>query len=112
MEEAVGDTFQPYHRELLVHCYRMLGSVQDAEDALQNTMLAAWQGYEDFAGRSSLRTWLYRIATNQCLNARRAAGRRPAKDWDVPDVVPPEPTGRGEVLWLEPLPDGPEARYE
>jgi len=122
-----GDAFreltEPYRRELLVHCYRMLGSVQDAEDAVQDTLLAAWRGLAGFAGRASLRTWLYRIATNQCLNARRAAGRRPAKDWDVPHVEPPEPTRLGEVVWLEPLPDtasegandvplGPHARYE
>jgi len=122
-----GDAFQeliePHRRELLVHCYRMLGSFQDAEEALQETMLAAWQGFARFEGRASLRTWLYRIATNRSLNARRSAGRRPAKEWDVPGVEPPEPTGLGEVVWLEPFPDarldapqasllGPEARYE
>jgi RNA polymerase sigma-70 factor (ECF subfamily) len=101
----------------------MLGSFQDAEDALQDTLLSAWQGLGGFEGRASLRTWLYRIATNRCLNARRSAGRRPAKEWDVPDVEPPEPTRLGEVVWLEPFPDallegaigvplGPEARYE
>jgi len=122
-----GDAFreltEPYRRELLVHCYRMLGSFQDAEDALQDTLLAAWQGLGGFEGRASLRTWLYRIATNRCLNARRSASRRPAKEWNVPEVEPPEPTRLGEVLWLEPFPDallegavdvplGPEARYE
>jgi RNA polymerase sigma-70 factor (ECF subfamily) len=122
-----GDAFReliaPHRRELQVHCYRMLGSFQDAEDALQDTLLAAWQGFGGFEGRASLRTWLYRIATNRCLNARRAAGRRPAKEWDVPGVEPPEPTRLGEVVWLEPFPDallegvvdvplGPEARYE
>src|SRR5689334_2318417 len=100
----------------------MLGSVQDAEDALQNTLLAAWQGLGGFEGRASLRTWLYRIATNRCLNARRTASRRPAREWDIPGVQPPEPTRLGEVAWLEPFPDtlldgaagppGPEARYE
>ena len=106
-----------------MHCYRMLGSFQDAEDALQDTLLAAWQASAGFEGRASLRTWLYRIATNRCLNARRSAGRRPAKEWDVPEVEPPEPTRLGEVVWLEPFPDallegaigapvGPEARYE
>jgi RNA polymerase sigma-70 factor (TIGR02960 family) len=106
-----------------VHCYRMLGSFQDAEDALQDTLLAAWQGIAGFEGRASLRTWLYRIATNRCLNARRSAGRRAAKEWDIPGVRPPEPTRLGEVVWLEPFPDallagatdqplGPEARYE
>jgi RNA polymerase sigma-70 factor (ECF subfamily) len=101
----------------------MLGSFQDAEDALQDTLLAAWRGLGGYEVRASLRTWLYRIATNTCLNARRAAGRRPAKEWDVPNVEPPEPTRLGEVVWLEPYPDarieraidvplGPEARYE
>jgi RNA polymerase sigma-70 factor (TIGR02960 family) len=122
-----GDAFreltEPYRRELHVHCYRMLGSFQDAEDALQDTLLAAWQGLGGFEGRASLRTWLYRIATNRCLNARRSASRRPAKEWDVPEVEPPEPTRHGDVVWLEPFPDvllegaidvplGPEARYE
>jgi RNA polymerase sigma-70 factor (ECF subfamily) len=100
----------------------MLGSFQDAEDALQDTLLAAWQAFRGFEGRSSLRTWLYRIATNRCLDMRRLASRRPAKEWDVAGVVPPEPTSLGEVVWLEPFPDvllgaveappGPEARYE
>jgi RNA polymerase sigma-70 factor (ECF subfamily) len=112
---------EPYRAELQVHCYRMLGSLQDAEDALQDTMLAAWQGLSGFAGRASIRTWLYRIATNRCLNARRAASRRRAREWDVPGVVPPEPTRLGEIVWLQPYPDallpgpgnaGPEARYE
>ena len=122
-----GDAFeeltQPYRRELQVHCYRMLGSYQDAEDALQDTLLSAWQGLGGFEERASLRTWLYRIATNRCLNARRSASRRQAKEWDVPGVEPPEPTRLGEVPWLQPYPDavlegaidvspGPEARYE
>jgi RNA polymerase sigma-70 factor (ECF subfamily) len=122
-----GDAFRaltaPHRRELEVHCYRMLGSFQDAEDAVQDTLLAAWKGLEGFAERASLRTWLYRIATNRCLNARRSASRRPAKAWSVPDVERPEPTRLGEIVWLEPFPDallegaldvplGPEARYE
>src|SRR5215831_4542285 len=123
-----GDAFReltdPHRRELQVHCYRMLGSFQDAEDALQDTLLAAWQGIGGFTEeRASLRTWLYRIATNRCLNALRSASRRPAREWDVPKVEPPEPTRLGEVVWLEPYPDallggalggppGPEARYE
>jgi RNA polymerase sigma-70 factor (TIGR02960 family) len=117
--DAFDELTRPYRRELQVHCYRMLGSFQDAEDALQDTLLSAWQGLASFEGRSSLRTWLYRIATNQCLNARRSASRRPVKEWDVPGVEPPEPTRLGEVVWLEPYPDallgmpsGPEARYE
>jgi RNA polymerase sigma-70 factor (TIGR02960 family) len=116
-----GDAFreltEPHRRELQVHCYRMLGSLQDAEDTLQDTLLAAWQGFGGFEGRASLRTWLYRIATNRCLNARRSAARRPPKAWDVPNVEPPEPTRLGEVVWLEPIPDallelGPEDRFE
>ena len=76
--EAFAALVEPHRGELQVHCYRMLGSVTDAEDALQDTLLAAWQGLGGFEGRASLRTWLYRIATNRCLNARRAAGRRTA----------------------------------
>jgi RNA polymerase sigma-70 factor (TIGR02960 family) len=121
--EAFRELTEPYRRELQVHCYRMLGSVQDAEDALQDTLLGAWQGLAGFEARASMRTWLYRIATNRCLNARRSASRRPAKEWNVPEVEPPEPTRLGEVVWLEPFPDallegaidmplGPEARYE
>jgi RNA polymerase sigma-70 factor (ECF subfamily) len=112
--EAFAELIEPYRRELQMHCYRMLGSFQDAEDALQDTLLAAWQGLAGFEGRASLRTWLYRIATNRCLNARRSASRRPAKEWDVPNVEPPEPTRLGEVVWLEPFPDAlmPEAHYE
>jgi RNA polymerase sigma-70 factor (TIGR02960 family) len=121
-----GDAFrqltEPHRRELQLHCYRMLGSLQDAEDALQDTLLTAWQGLGGFEGRASLRTWLYRIATNRCLNARRSASRRP-KEWNVPEVEPPAPTRLGEVVWLQPFPDallegginvplGPEARYE
>ena len=122
-----GDAFraltEPHRRELQVHCYRMLGSLQDAEDALQETLLSAWQSLAGFEGRSSLRTWLYKIATNRCLNTLRTASRRPAKAWDIPGVTPPEPTRLGEVPWLEPFPDmllegvigtppGPDVRYE
>ncbi|MGH3232825.1 MAG: sigma-70 family RNA polymerase sigma factor [Streptosporangiaceae bacterium] len=89
-----GDAFrqvtEPHRRELQVHCYRMLGSFQDAEDAVQDTLLAAWQGLGGFEGRASLRTWLYRIATNRCLNARRSASRRP-REWNIPAGEPPEP---------------------
>jgi RNA polymerase sigma-70 factor (TIGR02960 family) len=119
---AFRELIEPHRNELRVHCYRMLGSLQEAEDTLQDTLLAAWQGFGAFEERASLRTWLYRIATNQCLNAQRSARRRPAKAWDVPGVDPPEPTRLGEVVWLEPFPDallagasdaplGPDARY-
>jgi RNA polymerase sigma-70 factor (ECF subfamily) len=114
----------PYRRELQVHCYRMLGSLQDAEDALQETLLAAWQSFGEFEGRSSVRTWLYKIATNRCLNALRAASRRPSVSPAAPfEFDVPEPTRLGEVLWLQPYPDvllegvadaapGPAARIE
>src|SRR6478752_4939088 len=120
--EAFRKLTDPHRRELQVHCYRMLGSYQDAEDVLQDTMLSAWRGLRTYEGRASIRTWLYRIATNRCLNALRSAQRRPAKEWDVIDIEPPEPTRLGEVVWLEPYPDvlregavgiaGPEAHYE
>src|SRR5215467_6591341 len=88
--EAFGELAGPHRRELQVHCYRMLGSFADAEDAVQEAMLAAWQGLGGFAeDRASLRTWLYKIATNRCLNARRAAGRRPAVQRDMSQVGPP-----------------------
>ena len=121
-EQAFRELTAPYRRELQVHCYRMLGSLTDAEDMLQETLLSAWRGLAGFTGRASVRTWLYRIATNQCLNARRAASRRiPAEP--VPPFQPPEPTARAEITWLQPYPDtlldgicdaapGPEARYE
>jgi RNA polymerase sigma-70 factor (TIGR02960 family) len=119
-DRAFRELTEPYLRELQVHCYRMLGSFQDAEDALQDTLLAAWQGLGGFQERASLRTWLYRIATNRCLNARRSASRRPTREWDMPNVELPEPTRLGEVVWLQPYPDallesappGPEASYE
>jgi RNA polymerase sigma-70 factor (ECF subfamily) len=107
-----------YRRELHVHCYRMLGSVQDAEDVLQETLLAAWRGFDRFEERASVRAWLYKIATNRCLNFKRDAKRRPrVAEWPA---QPPDPTGRIEATWLEPYPDslledaaaGPEARYE
>jgi RNA polymerase sigma-70 factor (ECF subfamily) len=120
-EDAFRELIDPYRRELQLHCYRILGSLQDAEDALQETLLAAWRGLEGFEQRASLRAWLYRIATNRCLNALRDRGRRPQ---EVPSMVePPRPTRKVEPIWLEPYPDvllegladsapGPEARYE
>lgn len=120
-DAAFRDLTEPHRRELVVHCYRMLGSLQDAEDTVQETLLAAWRGLDGFEARASVRTWLYRIATRRCLNVRRSASRRPAAAWDVPGVVAPEPTRLGEVTWLEPLPDtlldapdqpGPDVRYE
>src|SRR5436305_10429785 len=121
--QAFGALTDPHRRELLVHCYRMLGSLQDAEDAVQNTLLAAWRGLDGFEGRASIRTWLYRIATNQCLSVLRSAARRPAKEVDISTLELPEPTHFGEVVWLEPFPDAitegaiasplsPEASYE
>ncbi len=119
---AFQELVEPYRRELHVHCYRLLGSLTDAEDVLQEVMLAAWRGLPGFEERASVRTWLYRIATNRCLNARRDRGRRiPAAP--VPPFTPPEPTRRSEVTWLQPYPDdwldqlpdaapGPEARYD
>ncbi|HEX9035097.1 MAG TPA: RNA polymerase subunit sigma-70 [Streptosporangiaceae bacterium] len=122
--EAFRELTGPFRRELQVHCYRMLGSFADAEDAVQETMLAAWRGIGGFAEeRASLRTWLYKIATSRCLNARRAASRRPVTEWDMSQFEPPVPTPREEPAWLQPFPDaflegaagrpaGPEARYE
>ncbi len=122
-DRAFGELTDPYRGELQLHCYRILGSVQDAEDMLQETLLAAWRGLGQYEGRASLRTWLYRIATNRCLNALRASGRRPRTELAGPSFLTAEPTRRGEPLWLEPYPDvlldglpdrgpDPEARYE
>jgi RNA polymerase sigma-70 factor (ECF subfamily) len=98
----------PFRPELLAHCYRMLGSIQDAEDQVQETMIRAWRSYEDFEGRASLRTWLYRIATNTCLRALENRGRRPLPSGlgapgERPVAAPSG--GHGEVSWLEPIPD-------
>jgi RNA polymerase sigma-70 factor (TIGR02960 family) len=119
-EDAFRALTDPHRRELQVHCYRILGSVQDAEDMVQETLLSAWRGLGDFESRASLRSWLYRIATNRCLNALRDSGRRP-RNMLGPDA--PEPTRMGEPIWLQPLPDvlleglpdradGPDVRYE
>ncbi|MEU5991727.1 sigma-70 family RNA polymerase sigma factor [Spirillospora sp. NPDC047418] len=97
----------PYRRELLAHCYRMLGSIHDAEDLVQETFLRAWRSYGDFEGRSSLRTWLYRIATNACLTAIDQRGRRPMPSGlGAPSDEPERPVvASPEVPWLEPAPD-------
>jgi RNA polymerase sigma-70 factor (ECF subfamily) len=123
-ERMFGERLEPHRRELQAHCYRMLGSVQDAEDAVQETLLKAWRGLDRFEGRSSLRSWLYAIATNVCL---RAIERRPARvlpiDYGPPsDPHAPQGPPLAESGWIEPYPDallgpeagapGPEARYE
>jgi len=98
----------PYRRELLAYCYRMLGSVDDAEDQLQETLLRAWRSYDGFQGRSSLRTWLYRIATNNCLRALETRNRRPLPSGlggPAEDPGSPLAADRGEVPWLQPIPD-------
>jgi RNA polymerase sigma-70 factor (ECF subfamily) len=107
--EEFGRLTDPYRRELLAHCYRMLGSVHDAEDLVQETYLRAWRSYGGFEGRASLRTWLYRIATNACLTAlenrdRRALPSGLAAASEPPDA-PLDPAGPTETAWLEPMPD-------
>ncbi|MGC1754534.1 MAG: RNA polymerase subunit sigma-70, partial [Trebonia sp.] len=121
---AFRDLVQGHSHELQVHCYRILGSLQDAEDALQETLASAWRNLGDFDQRSSLRTWLYKIATNRCLSMLRADSRRPRIALPLPDAALPEPASAGDAPpWLEPYPDvlldhlvdqrpGPEARYE
>jgi RNA polymerase sigma-70 factor (TIGR02960 family) len=120
-EQAFRELTALHRRELQLHCYRILGSVQDAEDMVQETLLAAWRGLEAFEGRASVRSWLYRIATNCCLNVLRDRGRRPQEVPSMP--APPKPTRMAEPIWMEPYPDvlledipdhspGPAARYE
>jgi RNA polymerase sigma-70 factor (ECF subfamily) len=121
---AFRDLVEVHSHELQVHCYRILGSLQDAEDALQETLVSAWRNLGEFGQRSSLRTWLYKIATNRCLSTLRANSRRPRSAPPLPEATLPEPTGAGDAPpWLEPYPDilldhlvdqrpGPEARYE
>jgi RNA polymerase sigma-70 factor (TIGR02960 family) len=120
-EQAFRELTDPYRGELLAHCYQILGSVADAEDMLQETLLAAWRGLPGFEGRSSVRSWLHRIAVNGCLNALRGRSRRPR---EVPMMAqPPQPTRMADPVWVEPYPDvlldglpdaapGPEARYD
>jgi RNA polymerase sigma-70 factor (TIGR02960 family) len=121
-QQAFAQLTDGYRQELKLHCYRILGSTQDAEDALQETLLGAWQALANFEERASIRTWLYRIATNRCLNMLRAASRRPAVASPLTSARS-EPTRGDEVIWLEPYPDilldgladdspGPDARYE
>jgi RNA polymerase sigma-70 factor, ECF subfamily len=121
-DEAFRALTEPHRRELQVHCYRILGSLQDAEDALQETLLSAWRGLAGFEERASLRSWLYTIATNRCLNVLRDTGRRSLMPGGGP-TDPPEPTRRAEPIWLQPFPDelieglpdraaGPDVRYE
>ncbi|MFB7587723.1 RNA polymerase subunit sigma-70 [Streptomyces sp. NPDC056169] len=125
--EAFRRLTEPYRRELQLHCYRITGSVSDAEDLVQETLLAAWLGLAGFEGRSSVRGWLYRIATNRSLNALRATSRRPRPAAVTTASALPEPTRFGEPVWLQPYPDhllddvldafpdrrpSPEARYE
>ena len=109
---AVSEDFarqtDPFRPELLAHCYRMLGSVHDAEDQVQETMIRAWRSYGEFEGRASLRTWLYRIATNACLRALENSGRRPlpsglGRPGEYPEA--PLSAARPEVAWLQPIPD-------
>jgi RNA polymerase sigma-70 factor (TIGR02960 family) len=123
-QNAFRDLVQGHSHELQVHCYRILGSLQDAEDALQETLVSAWRNLGEFGQRSSIRTWLYQIATNRCLSMLRADSRRPRAALPLPAAAMPEPTGAGDAPpWLEPYPDvlldhlvdqrpGPEARYE
>ena len=102
--DAFTELVGPHRRELHVHCYRMLGSFDDADDAVQETLLAAWRGLTTFQARASVRTWLYRVATNTCLNLVRAASRRPQMTEPLPATAP-APTGSEKVTWLQPYPD-------
>jgi RNA polymerase sigma-70 factor (TIGR02960 family) len=120
-EQAFRELTEPYRHELQLHCYRIVGSTQDAEDLVQETLLAAWRGLDQFMEHASIRTWLYSIATNRSVDALRANARRPRRLDAMTE--PPTPTRVAEPIWLEPYPDvllegiadeapGPEARYE
>jgi RNA polymerase sigma-70 factor (TIGR02960 family) len=124
-EDAFRELLEPYRRELRVHCYRIVGSLQDAEDIVQETLVAAWRGLEGFRGDSGVRSWLYRIATNASLNELRRRGRRPRELPPPPEPPgePPPPSRMAEPIWLEPYPDvlleglpdrsdGPDVRYD
>src|SRR6201995_2506963 len=101
-EHAFRELTDPYRRELQLHIYRIVGSAQNAEDLLQETLFAAWRGLEQFQERASVRAWLYRIATNRSLDSLRASRRRPG-DQRPPHL--PEPTRWSEAIWLEPYAD-------
>jgi RNA polymerase sigma-70 factor (TIGR02960 family) len=120
-ENAFRELTDSHRHELQLHCYRIVGSTQDAEELVQETLLAAWRGLDQFTERASIRTWLYSIATNRSLDALRANARRPQRLEPLND--PPTPSRIAEPIWLEPYPDaliegiaddapGPEARYE
>jgi RNA polymerase sigma-70 factor (ECF subfamily) len=106
MSDFVRDT-EPYRRELIAHCYRMLGSAHDAEDVVQETYLRAWRGYQNFENRSSVRTWLYRIATNTCLTALAHSSRRmlPSGVAEPTDDPHTDPVPAPDVTWLQVIPD-------
>ena len=121
--DAFAELVEGHRRELELHCYRILGSAQDAEDTVQETFLAAWQHIAGFEVRSSVRTWLYRIATNRCLDALRTVRRRQPPRMTVPADAYLEPNAASDVMWLEPYPDllleqvadtapGPDVRFE
>jgi RNA polymerase sigma-70 factor, ECF subfamily len=121
-QEAFASLTEPFRKELLAHCYRMLGSLEDAEDQVQETILRAWRRLETYQGRASLRAWLYKIATNACLDVLERRPRRslpPDRSAPSSPSSPPDPEVN-EPVWIEPFPDdllapleaGPEARYE
>ncbi|KAB2352505.1 sigma-70 family RNA polymerase sigma factor [Actinomadura rudentiformis] len=107
-DEEFAGLVEPFRRELLAHCYRMMGTLDEAEDLVQETFLRAWRGYATFQGRSSLRVWLYKIATNACLSARERRSRRPLPSGLGPPSKEPDlppKAADGEIVWLQPIPD-------